>query len=164
VPPRYNSASLVGRSPPRVKFRLARGSDAPSSGTPPRSGAGRPLARGPVSIESPAPPRASFRLARGHHGPAASIRAPPVGAFNALTSVGVRVKGESTPLRALESCPGTAPPTLRRCATLCGMVSNHHVALYHPLSNGRHTTPSKRTAKPSKGRRTTTPRSRRTAP
>jgi hypothetical protein len=107
-----------------VRFRLARGSDAPSSGTPPRSGPGRPLARGPVSIESQVPPRASFRLARGHHGPAASIPAPPEGAFNALTSAGAQVKGESTPLRAWESCPGTAPPTpvARPSPPLCDAV------------------------------------------
>jgi hypothetical protein len=54
------------------------------------------------------------------------------------------VKGESTPLRAWESRPGTAPPTPRRCATLCGMVSNHPVALYHPLPYDRRTIPSKK--------------------
>jgi hypothetical protein len=119
-----NSASLEGRSPPRVRFRLARGSDAPSSGIPPRSGAGRPLERGPVSIESQAPPRASIRPARGHHGPAASIPVPPVGAFNALTFAGAQVKDESTPLRAWESRPSTAPPTplARPTPPLCNAV------------------------------------------
>jgi hypothetical protein len=107
----YNFASLKGRSPPRVRFRLARGSDAPSGGIPPRLGDGRPLERGPVSIESRAPPRASFCLARGHHGSATSIPAPPAGAFNALTFAGAQVKGGFAPLRAWESCPGTAPPT-----------------------------------------------------
>jgi hypothetical protein len=111
VPHRYNSTSIEGRPPPQVRFRLARGSVAPSGGIPPRSGAGRPLERGSVSIESRAPPRASLRLARGHHGPAASIPAPPVGAFNALTFAGAQVKDESTPLHAWESRPGTAPPT-----------------------------------------------------
>jgi hypothetical protein len=33
------------------------------------------------------------------------------GAFNALIFAGAQVKGESTPLRAWESRPGTAPPT-----------------------------------------------------
>jgi hypothetical protein len=150
-PPRYNLASLEGQSPPRVKFRLARGSDTPSSGTPPRSGARRPLARGPVSIESQAPPRASFRLTRGHHGPAASIPAPPTGAFNALTSAGDQVKGESTPLRAWESCPDTTPPTpvARPSPPLCdavrrgqqpprGTVPPTPVWLaHHPLEKGR---------------------------
>jgi hypothetical protein len=111
VPHQYNSASIEGRPPPRVRFRLARGSVAPSGGIPPHSGAGRPLERGPVSIESRVPPRASIRLARGHHRPAASILALPAGAFNALTFAGAQVKDESTPLRAWESCPGTAPPT-----------------------------------------------------
>jgi hypothetical protein len=107
-----------------VRLCLARGLDVPSGEVPPRSGAGRPLERGPVSIESQAPPRASFRLARGYHGPAASIPAPPEGAFNALTFVGVQVKGESAPLRAWESCPGTAPPTIlaRPSPPLCDTV------------------------------------------
>jgi hypothetical protein len=107
-----------------VRFRLARGADAPSSETPPRSGARCPLERGPVSIESRTPPQASFRLARGHHGAAASIPAPPAGAFNALTFVGAQVKGESTPLRAWESCPGTASPTTvaRPSPPLCDAV------------------------------------------
>jgi hypothetical protein len=124
VPHWYNSASLEGRSPPRVRFRLARGSVAPSSEIPPRSGAGRPLERGPVSIESRAPPQASFRLARGHHGPATSIPAPPTGAFNALTFAGAQVKDESTPLRAWESRPGIAPPTplARPSPPLCDAV------------------------------------------
>jgi hypothetical protein len=115
----------MGQSPPRVKV-------------PSRSRVGRPLerdstslggwtphlAQGPVSIESRAPPRASFRLARGHHGPAASIPAPPAGAFNALTSAGAQVKGESTPLRTWESYPGTAPPTpmVRPSPPLCDVV------------------------------------------
>jgi hypothetical protein len=83
---------------PRAGLRLTRGLNAP-------------LARGPVSIESRAPPQASFHLARGDHRPAASIPAPPAGAFNALTSAGAQVKGESAPLRAWESCCSTAPPT-----------------------------------------------------
>jgi hypothetical protein len=119
-----------------VRFRLARGQDTP-------------LAQGPVSIESQAPPRASSRLARGHHGPAVSIPAPPAGAFNTLTSAGARVKGESTPLRAWESCPGTALPTPwqghpRHCATPCGMVSNNLVVLCHPLPYGWRAAPSRK--------------------
>jgi hypothetical protein len=115
---------LEDRSLPRVRFRLARGSDAPSSGIPPRSGAGCLPERGPVSIESRAPPRAVFRLARGHHAPAASIPAAPAGALNALTFAVALVKGESTPLRARGSCPGTAPPTplARPSPPLCDTV------------------------------------------
>jgi hypothetical protein len=131
-------ASLEGRSPPRVRFHLARGLGTPSSGIPPRSGAGRPLERGLVSIESRARPRADFRLARGYHGPTASIPIPPTGGFNALTFAGARVKDESMPRCAWESRPGTAPPTppvrpSPHCATLCGMASNNPVALCHPL-------------------------------
>jgi hypothetical protein len=48
------------------------------------------------------------------------------------------------PRRAWESHPGTAPPTPRRCATLCGMVSSLPVALYHPLPYDRCTAPSKK--------------------
>jgi hypothetical protein len=124
VPHRYNSTSLEGRSPPRVRFRLARGSVDPSSGIPPRSGAGRPLGQGSISIESRAPPRADFRLARGHHGPAAYVPAPPTGGFNALTFAGAQVKDESTPLRVWESRPGSAPLThlARPSPPLCDAV------------------------------------------
>jgi hypothetical protein len=130
------SASLGGWTPPRVRFRLARGLDAP-------------LGRSPVSIESQEPPRASSRLARGHHGPAASICASPAGAFNALTSAGAQVKGESTPLRAWESCPGTAPPTpvARPSPPLCDAVrhgQHNPVALCHPLPYGRRAAPSRK--------------------
>jgi hypothetical protein len=140
-----------------VRFRLARGSDVPSSGIPPHSGARRPLERGPVSIESRAPPRASFRLVRGHHGPAASIPAPPVGAFNALTFAGARVKGESTPLRTWESRPGTTPPTplARSSSPLCNAVrrvSNNPVARCHPLLYGRRAAPSKKDGRALEGK------------
>jgi hypothetical protein len=57
----------------------------------------------------------------------------------------------STPLRAWESCPATAPPTPRHCATLCGMVSNHPGALYPPLPYDRRTTPSKKDGRTLKG-------------
>jgi hypothetical protein len=132
-----NPASLEGYGAAPVQIRLAHGSAAPSSEFPSRSRAGHPLERDsaslggwtpprarPVSIESRAPPRASFRLARGNHGPAASIPAPLEGAFNALTTAGAQVKGESTPLRAWESCPGTAPPTpvARPSPPLCDVV------------------------------------------
>jgi hypothetical protein len=132
-----NPASLEGYGAAPIQLRLARGPVAPSGEVPPRSrvgrplervssslGAGRPLERGPVSIESRAPPRASFCLARGHHGPTASIPAPPAGAFNALTFAGAQVKDESTPLRAWESRPGTAPPTplARPSPPLCNPV------------------------------------------
>jgi hypothetical protein len=107
----------TGTTPPRSR------AGRPSSGIPPRSGAERPLERGPVSIERRAPPRASFCLARGHHGPAASIPAPPTEGFNALTFAGALVKDESTPRRTWESHPGTAPPTLpARPSPLCDAV------------------------------------------
>jgi hypothetical protein len=147
-----NSAPLKGCGAAPVQLCLARGLVTPSSEVPPHSRDGRPLerdyaslggwtpplARGPASIESRAPPRASFRLARGGHGPVSSIPAPPAGAFNALTST-----GESTPLHAWESS-GTTPPTPRHCATVCGMVSNHPAALYHPLLYGRRNAPSEK--------------------
>jgi hypothetical protein len=119
-----SSRSRAGRPPPRVRLRLARGLGTPSSGIPPRSGAGRPLERGPVSIENRAPPQADFRLARGYHGPTASIHVPSIGEFNALTFTGAQVKGESTPRRARESHPGTAPPTppARPSPPLCDAV------------------------------------------
>jgi hypothetical protein len=106
-----NSAPLEGYGAAPVQLRLARGPVAPSGEVPPCSRVGRPLARGLVSIESRAPPRASFHLARGHHGPAASIPTPPAGALNTLTFAGAQVKGDAAPLRAWESCLGTAPPT-----------------------------------------------------
>jgi hypothetical protein len=102
----------------------------PSREAPSRSRAKRPLEQVSVSLEgiTGRPP----------------IPAPPAGAFNALTPAGIRVKGESTPLCASESCPATAPLTSRHCATLCGMVSNRPEALCHPLLYGRRTAPSKK--------------------
>jgi hypothetical protein len=87
----------VGWTPPRARSRLARGPDAP---------------------------QARFRLARGPHGPAASILAPPTGAFNALTFAGAQVKDKSTPQRAWESRPGAVPPTppVRPSPPLCDAV------------------------------------------
>jgi hypothetical protein len=41
------SASLEGWTPPRANLRLARGLDAPSGESPPRSGAGRPSGESP---------------------------------------------------------------------------------------------------------------------
>jgi hypothetical protein len=140
-----------------VKPRLARRPVTPSGEVPPRSEAGRPLERGPASLEGWTPPRARTRLDRELNAPLS--KAPPrsrtsrarrlytcspAGAFNALTRAGARVKGESTPRRTWESRSGTAPPTPRRCATLCGMVSNHPVVLYHPLPYGRRTAPSRK--------------------
>jgi hypothetical protein len=152
-----NSAPLEGYGAAPVQIRLARGSVAPSSEVPSRSRVRRPLEWDSTSLggwtpprsrpsldREPSDPRASFHLARGDHGPAAFIPAHPAGAFNALTSAGVQVKGESTPLRAWESCPATTPPTPRHCAALCGMVSNHPGALYPQLSYGRRTAPSKK--------------------
>jgi hypothetical protein len=102
------------------------GAGTPSSGILPRSGAGRPLERGPVSIESSTPPRARCRLARGPHGPATSIHAPPTGALNALTCASAQVKDESTPRRAWESRPDTIPPTppVRSSPPLCDAVQH----------------------------------------
>jgi hypothetical protein len=147
-----------------VRFCLARGSIVPSGGTPLRSGDGRPLERDPVSIESRAPPQASLRLTRGHHGPAASIPAPPAGAFNALIIVGARVKGESMPRSAQESRPGTMPltPPARPSPPLCNTVRHGqattpwHCATHSRTAYAPH--PRKRMAQPSKAKRTTTPR------
>jgi hypothetical protein len=38
----------------------------------------------------------------------------------------------------------TTPPTPCHCATLCGEVSNRPTTLYHPLSYGQRTAPSKK--------------------
>jgi hypothetical protein len=146
---RRNPAPLEGYGAAPVQLRLARGPVAPLGEVLSRSRLGRPLEQGPVSIESQAHPRANFRLARGHHGPAASIPAPLAGAFNALTSAGAQVKGDSTPLRAWESCPGTASPTpvARPSPPLCDAVRHGQqqlVALCHPPPYGRHAAPSRK--------------------
>jgi hypothetical protein len=60
----------------------------------------------------------------------------------------------------LRNCSADSPP-------LCNTVwhgSNHPAALYHPLPYGRPPPPQKRTAEPSKGRRTTTLRPHGMAP
>jgi hypothetical protein len=157
VPHWQNSASLEGWWPPRVRFCLARGLDAPSSGILPRLGAKHPLERGPVSIESRTPPRVRFRLTRGPHGPATSIPAPPTGAFNAPTFAGAQAKDESTPLARLGITPrcysansrGEAiPTTVRRHVVRPGSTPR-------PCATHSHTAgtphPRERTAEPSKG-------------
>jgi hypothetical protein len=57
-------------------------------------------------------------------GLAASVLAPPTGAFNALTFAGAQVKDESTPQLARESNPGTVPrtPPVRPSPSLCDAV------------------------------------------
>jgi hypothetical protein len=133
-----SSASLEGHDTALANLCLTQGLVAPSGEVPPPSRAGRPprvsfrLARGPVaplergfaSLGRWTPPRARFRFARGPHGPAASIPAPPKGAFNALTFAGARVKDESTPRRVWESRPGAVPPTppVRPSPPLCNAV------------------------------------------
>jgi hypothetical protein len=81
--------------------------------------------------------------------PAASVPAPPGGAFNELTFAGA--KSNANPRRY---APGNHAPALLRqlpwrghpchCATLCGVVSNRPAALYHPLPYGWRTAPSKK--------------------
>jgi hypothetical protein len=83
------------------------------------------------------------------HRPAASIPAPPAGAFNALTFAGAKSKANTR-----HYAPGNHASALLRqlpwrshpchCATLCGVVSNRPAALYHPLPYGRRTAPSRR--------------------
>jgi hypothetical protein len=111
-----NSASLEGQSVVLTRLRLARGLDAPSGETPPRSRAGHSLGRNSASLEGWTPPRARLRLARGSHGLAAPTPAPRTGAFNVLTRTGVQVKDESVPYRpsdtAWESYPGAVSQTL----------------------------------------------------
>jgi hypothetical protein len=119
-----NSASLEGYGAAPVQLRLARGPVAPSGEVPPRSGAGRPLERDSSSLGGWTAPRARPRLDREPRAPSSEFSSrsrasrarrfhtcSPAGAFNALTFAGAQVKGESTPLRAWESRPDTAPPT-----------------------------------------------------
>jgi hypothetical protein len=132
-----NSTPLEGYSAAPVQIRLARGSVALSSEVPSRSRVGRPPSGTSPCSGVGRPPRAGPRLDRGPNAPssefpprsralraAAPVPAPPAGAFNALTPAGVQVKGESTPLRAWESCPATAPPTpmARPSPPLCDAV------------------------------------------
>jgi hypothetical protein len=97
VPPRSRAGA-----PPRVRFRLARGLDAPSSEAPSRSRAKRPLKRASVFIP-----------------------APPVGAFNALTSAGApsqrRIHATTCPGIMPRHCSANSrgeaiPATVRHCA------------------------------------------------
>jgi hypothetical protein len=103
--------SLEGRGTALANFRLARGPVAP-------------LERGSASLEGRSPPRVRSRLALGSHEPAASIPAPPTGAFNALTFAGAQVKDESAPRHAWESRPCAVPPTppVRPSPPLCDAV------------------------------------------
>jgi hypothetical protein len=94
----------------------------------PRSRAGRPpRARPRLDREPNAPSSECLSRSRGSRA-SAPIPSPPTGAFNALTTVGVQVKGESTPLHAWESRPATAPPTpvARPSPPLCDVVRRGH--------------------------------------
>jgi hypothetical protein len=159
-----NSASLEGYGAASVQIRLARGSDAPSSEVPSRSRVGRPSSGTPPRSGAGRPPRTRPRLDREPNAPssellsrsrasraAAPIPAPPTRAFNALTPADVRVKGESTPLCARESCPATAPPTpvARPSLPLCDVV-RHGQQLPHGTVPPTPVRPAHRTLK--KGR------------
>jgi hypothetical protein len=123
--------------PPRVRFHLARGLDASSSGTPPRSGAERPLER--VSIS----------LGGGRHRP---ILAPPAGAFNDLTPqvcTTTPTRLGITPQRcSTDSLGETIPATVRHCAER-PMSAPWHCAAYFCTTNT--SSPRRGTAEPSKG-------------
>jgi hypothetical protein len=129
-----NSAPLERNSDAPAQLCLAHGtvtplSEVPSrsrvglppSGTPPRSGA-----RCPLSCEVPPRSRAERPLERvfvsleGGHRPAASIPAPPVGAFNALTPQDCATTPTRlgiTPRRcSTDSLGKTIPATVRHCA------------------------------------------------
>jgi hypothetical protein len=121
-----NSVSLEEYGTTLIKLRPARGLDAPSGETLPRSRAGRPLGRDSASLEGQTPPRARLRLARGSRGLATPTTTPPTGAFNVPTHAGAQVKDESAPLLTrlgiISRCcsanpPGEAiPATVRHCA------------------------------------------------
>jgi hypothetical protein len=70
-----NSVSLEEYGTTLIKLRPARGMDAPSGETLPRSRAGRPLGRDSASLEGWTPPRARLCLARGPDSP--SSETPP---------------------------------------------------------------------------------------
>jgi hypothetical protein len=150
-----------------VKPHLARGLGTPSSGVPPRLGAGHPLERGSASLEGGTPPRARARLDR-------ELNAPSSKALSRSRTSRARRLYTCSPGKSIlctdtrrcsgqrrihaTTCLGITP---QHCSAdsppLCGMVSNHFVALYHPLPYGRRTAPSK-------GRHTTSPRPHGTAP
>jgi hypothetical protein len=149
--PRAHGTSINRPSHPRAGLRSARGVRHRLGTNPPRSWVDRTLEWGSVSLEGRTalerdsaslegwtpPPRARPRLDQEPNAPSSEfpsrerasraaipISAPPAGAFNALTPAGIQVKGESTPLRAWESCPGTTPPTpvARPSPPLCDAV------------------------------------------
>jgi hypothetical protein len=103
-------------------------------------------------------PRGTSRVVPGAHqvvGPGTHRGIGPrevhttAGAFNALTFAGAKSKANPR-----HYAPGNHAPALlrqlswrghpRHYATLCGVVSNHPATLYHPLSYGRRTIPSKK--------------------
>jgi hypothetical protein len=88
----------VGWTPPRAGLCLARGLDAPSRARP---HLGRESST--PSSESPSRSRGSQALRLHTCSPGRGIQCTDI--------CRRQVKGESIPLRAWESCPGTAPPT-----------------------------------------------------
>jgi hypothetical protein len=124
TPLRYKSASLVGHSPPRVGICLTQGSDDPRAGHRLARGLNAPPRARPRFDREPNAPSSEFPSRSRASRAVAPIPAPPAGAFNALTPAGVQVKGKSTPLRAWESRPATAPPipVARPSPPLCDAV------------------------------------------
>jgi hypothetical protein len=137
----------VGWSPPRERFRLTLGSDDPRAGLRLARGLDAASRARPCLGREPSAPSSEFPSPRGVNRLAASILAPPAGAFNALTFAGAKSKtnprhyapGNHAPA-LLRQLPWRSHP--RHCATLCGVVSNRPAGLYHPLPYGRRTTPS----------------------
>jgi hypothetical protein len=105
------STSLVGLTPPWASPYPARGLDAPSGESPPRSRAGRPSDESPPRSRN-SDPRASLRLARGRPRPATPPRRPSDTAW--------------------ESYPSAVPPThaVWPSPALCGSCVGRPV-LFH---------------------------------
>jgi hypothetical protein len=158
----------VGPHTSRANLCLARGLDAPSDESPPRSRAGRPIGRVSASLEGWTPHRASLRLARGHPELKAPAPTPPTRALNALTRRGR--SGQKANHRHIGplSPPGNRIPALFRQPSPCGHPRRcrrtvregrcklHDTVTPTPVRPGR-CTPRRRTAEPSKRVRTPTP-------
>jgi hypothetical protein len=114
----------VGRSPPRVRFRLTRGSDdpwtglrlargldAPSREAPPRSRAKRPLERVSVSLEGFTGPPPPYLLLRQRHLMHWHLQAPSQRRIHATTRLWIMPRHCSANSRG-----AAIPATVRRCA------------------------------------------------
>jgi hypothetical protein len=153
------SVPLEGWTPPRARFRLAQGSDAPSGQILPRSRTGRHprvrlrLAQGLDTPSSGVPPRSKASRARcsNTYSPDRGIQCTEICRHQGQRRI------HATPLTRLEITPrrcsanplGEAIPAVVRYCAVRPVSALRHCAIHSCTAGAPH--PRKRMAEPSKG-------------